>query len=128
MHVYLPSFNVEIFDGPVQSIEAVEYLDNGGNWIAVDPASYRVALRSQPVRVFPVAGFSWPIGRGGPESVRVKAILGMGATRDDIDPAIVQAIHMLTADFLENRGDAAQKGVGFHSGAEALLSPHRAWF
>nr|AOT83062.1 hypothetical protein [uncultured bacterium] len=130
IRVYADGFRkLSLCPGPVQSVDLVEYLDDSGDWIEVPSATYRALVLDTPGYLALMPGASWPTPSAQPQNVRATITVGMGGNRDDIDDTILQAIHLLTAFFLENRGDEVKaSGKGMHPGAEFLLSDHRVWF
>ncbi|MEX0302215.1 MAG: hypothetical protein AB3N24_07315 [Leisingera sp.] len=130
IRVYADGFrSLSLSPGPVQSVDKVEYLDDSGNWIEVAAATYRALTLDSPGYLALVPGASWPTPSPQPQNVRATITVGMGSGRDEIDDTILQAIQLLTAYFLENRGDKMKLSEkGMHPGAEFLLSDHRVWF
>src|SRR3972149_6512137 len=51
---------VDLPRSPLISIESVKYFDAGGNDVTMPPADYQVDAASEPARIAPAVGSSWP--------------------------------------------------------------------
>ena len=95
---------VDLPRSPLISIESVKYFDAGGNDVTMPPADYQVDAASEPARIAPAVGSSWPSVEteklGG---VRIRFKAGHGALADDVPQRIKQAINLLVAHWYENR-------------------------
>jgi hypothetical protein len=61
---------------PVQSVDSVTYVDGSGDTQTLDPSLYESDTISEPGRVCPVWGGSWPYARQQPNSVQVTFTAG----------------------------------------------------
>ena len=130
LRVYGDGFErLSLFPGPVKSVELVQYLNAQNVWADVPAETYRAVTSACPGYLALAPGSSWPTPSEGPQNVRATIRVGMADSRGDVDEAILQAIQIMTAFFLENRGDKVKVSEnGMHPGAELLLSDHRVWF
>src|SRR3990172_2922595 len=80
---------VDLPRSPLISIESVKYFAAGGNDVAMPPADYQVDAASEPARIAPAVGSSWPSVEteklGG---VRIRFKAGHGALADDVPQRI----------------------------------------
>lgn len=88
---------------PLQSVTSITYVDLTGSPQVLDPSEYTVDAKSEPGRIFPAYGKSWPVARCAPNAVTVRFVAGYGAASavpEDIKLWLKQAV----AYFFENRG------------------------
>ncbi len=100
--IYLPG-------APVKSVVAIKYLDSDGIEQTLDPTDYRVDVLSEPVRVVPAYGLSWPTVRDVIGSVYVDYLLGEESD-SAVEPDLIDAVCLLVGHRYENR-EAAVVGV-----------------
>lgn len=104
--LYLDEFPcglIELRLAPLVSVDAVRYVDLAGVQQTLDAAAYQADLHSQPGRLLPALGTSWPFARRQLNAVEV-AITAGGAPAD-VPELAQQAVLMLVALWYENRGD-----------------------
>lgn len=77
----------------LQSIESVKYLDADGNLQTLDASKYRVDIATEPGRITPAYGETWPSTRTVTGAVVVAFTAGYGAAADVPEP-IKSAIKM----------------------------------
>lgn len=94
---------------PIKSVTAITYIDVNGDEQTVDPADYHVDLDSEPVRIEPSFGKSWPASRDMHGAVKVDYVLGE-SDPDDVAPDLIDAVCLLVGHRYENR-EAAAIGV-----------------
>lgn len=94
---------------PVQSVEAVNYVDANGASQVLDPTLYQVDVRSWPARVVPVYGTVWPsTGPGVPNAVTVEFTSGFGATGADVPRDLRSAVLLTVGELYESREAASE--------------------
>ena len=93
--VYLPH-------PPVASVTEITYLDAAGDQQTLDPAAYVLDDVSDPGRVVPAYGETWPATRDFLNSVRIRYVAGV-ASADEVDGRVKQAIRMIVAHWYQNR-------------------------
>jgi uncharacterized phiE125 gp8 family phage protein len=120
--------------GPVQSVEAVEYMNADGTLTPLTEADYQVDLYGAPVRVSAAYSAYWPTARVMYRSVRVRYVAGFepvdGSPTDyagNIPEDIKVALKLLVGNWYDNR-EASITGTintALEFGVTALLSPYR---
>jgi len=107
-------------------ITSIKYVDTEGVEQTLAAANYTVDRYSEPGRIVPAYGLSWPSTRAVPNAVTVQFKVGYGEA-DDVPEAIKLAIKQLLAHWYENREPVS---IGSAAIAEipltmaALLSPY----
>lgn len=87
---------------PVQSIEAVRYVDPAGATQTLSPSAYQLDAVSEPARLVPAYGYTWPQTREQINSVEVEFIAGYADGASVPDHA-KHAILLLVGHWYENR-------------------------
>lgn len=82
-----PGWEIQIPKPPLQSIAFIKYIDNDGVEQTLDPSEYLVDTSSEPGRVTPVFGGTWPTPRQQSNSVTIRFVAGYGSA-DDVPPGI----------------------------------------
>lgn len=119
-----PPGRIVISVAPLQSVEAIEYVDTQGVTQTYSP--YRAFGLNAPSYgyVLPEAGFGWPEANAEPESVTIFLTAGSA----DIPRAVRHAILLLVSTWYELRESVSAddlKEIPFS--VSALLLPHRVW-
>jgi uncharacterized phiE125 gp8 family phage protein len=96
---------ITLIKAPVQTVQYVKYLDQGGNLVPLDASLYTVDTASEPGRIIRNNLQPWPIVGFIPNAVTVRLTCGYGDSGDDVPSPIRQAILMHTAWQYRNRGD-----------------------
>jgi uncharacterized phiE125 gp8 family phage protein len=95
---------------PLQSVDAITYLDADGVERTLDESLYRV-VGSRPGRLGLAAGASWPVVQAVPGAITITLTVGYGAAADV--PAAAKAALLLRFGLLyENREAAQEPTVG----------------
>ncbi len=87
---------------PLQSITHVKYYDTADALQTLDAADYQVDSKSEPGRIVPAYGLSWPSTRSKLNAVEVKFVAGFGLAAS-VPETIKAAIKLLAAHWYENR-------------------------
>ena len=88
---------------PLQSVDSISYIDGDGASQTLDPADYRVfAPDSDPGRVEPAYGLSWPAVRGQSGAVTITYTCGYGDPAD-VPELIRTYIRLRVGQYYENR-------------------------
>jgi len=133
LELRLPGFcqTILIPDMPLQSIDAVTYIDTNGATQTVDPALYELAGRPEAPVLRPVYGASWPTGvRAQDDAVRIRYTAGYTTGSPDTNPVpevIKKAIRLIAGHMYENRENVVI-GVSVAElpmGALFMLQPYR---
>lgn len=110
---------------PVKDVTSITYVDQDGTTQTLAPAAYRVDYDSEPVRIEPAYGTSWPVTRAVAGAVKVEYQLGE-ASADNVPADLIDAVCMLVAHRYENR-EAVLVGVAAQllpMGVEHILAQY----
>lgn len=81
------------------SVTSIKYIDATGTEITLSSAAYTVDTDSEPGRVYPVYGTSWPGIRSQTNAVRIRYVAGAAS----VDAAISQWMLLRISALYENR-------------------------
>ncbi len=115
--------------GPLQSILSFTYTDGAGDDQEV--TDYQLDTHSEPPRLKPAAGTSWPAVRTQMNAVRIRYLAGYALSTDSPDTprlpeVFVQAMLLCIGHWYENREEGSVvKLEEIPLGAKALLRNHR---
>lgn len=123
---------IELQGSPVRQIESVEYIDEDGAPVELDPLLYSFNDYVTPARLDLTYQSAWPEMRGGPNALRVMYVVGYG-TISDSPPDTLQlprdlraALLLLLGHLYENREDSSAVALEkIPLGVHALLSLKR---
>lgn len=117
-----PRGGIEIRFAPLQSLTFVKYKDSDGTeqTLTVN-TDYTLDNISEPPRIFPSYGKSWPTTRDEPNAVWIEYVGGYSAA-SDVPAVIKQCILLMIAKMYEQREDSV-KNLPTH--AEYLLKSVR---
>jgi len=87
---------------PLQSVSSITYLDNNGDSQTLAASKYDVDASSEPGRIAPAFGETWPDTRDVNNAVTVTFIAGY-TTAALVPDTIKHAIKMITGHWYENR-------------------------
>lgn len=117
---------LEVPHAPLQSVSSITYVDTAGATQTLGTSLYTVDAKTDPGRVQPAFGESWPSTREVLNAVTVRFIAGYGLAAS-VPQAIKQAMLLLIGHWFENR-EAVVTGTistGVQMTVDALLAPHR---
>lgn len=124
----LDAFPTEILlpGWPIKSVSTITYIDPDGAEQTINGSTGAlVDLGSEPVRVRPLYGQSWPATRAQIGAVKVDYLVGE-ASSADIDRALISAVLMLTAYRYERREAVAAETLGeIPLGVSDILNQYR---
>jgi uncharacterized phiE125 gp8 family phage protein len=106
---YLASMQIQLPVPKVQSVTSITYVDDSGNPQTLDPSIYNTDTNSEPARILPVNGGTWPypaVYVGG--TVKVSFVAG-SYTPDTCPASIKQAMLMLIGSWYINRRSVSDK-------------------
>lgn len=122
-----PGNVIELARGKLQSITSIKYLDTNGVQQTLDSSKYVLDTDSEPGRVYPAYGESWPSTQSIENSVRIRFVVGYGtdgsAVPNPIKEAVLIAIGHWTNYQASDEYGVTMTRVPF--AAEALLQPYR---
>lgn len=114
---------------PVQSVDAVRYVDTAGTMVTMPSAGYRLIRSGVPTELHPAYGTSWPSARADRDAVEIDLVVGYGATPADVPAPIRDAVRQLVAQrYLHpepvSLGAAVEE---LPMGLRDMLAPFRFW-
>jgi uncharacterized phiE125 gp8 family phage protein len=114
---------IELPRAPVQSVDAIAYVDSAGNTQTLDPALYLLDATREPARVTPAYGGTWPTTRCQVAAVQIDFIAGY-ADLKQIPAGVRHAMRLLVGGWYTQREDWITGGGGaakIPHGVDALL-------
>lgn len=87
---------------PVQSIVEVRYVDSAGEQQTLDESAYLLDAVSEPARLVPAPGTSWPATQRRINAVEIEFLAGYG-DRFAVPETAKQAINLLAGHWFANR-------------------------
>lgn len=112
--MYLDAFNDEeilIEKCPVSGITSVKYFDTDNSEQTIDAGNYELDSVSEPARLRPTSGNSWPSTYDKYNAVTIRFTAGYGTAGSDVPEETIDAILMIVAHFYENRGDEGHRAL-----------------
>lgn len=111
---------------PLQGITSITYLDTAGASQVLASTEYTVDAASQPGRVAPAFGKTWPSTQAELNAVTVRLVVGYGDGASHVPAPIKQAILMAITDFYENRQSTVigLTAIELPQTAKSLLRPY----
>lgn len=114
---YFRGLSIRIAKPGTASIDEISYLSDSGETVVIDESKYKADLVSEPARVMPAPGYTWPYqNQYIPGQVKIKftsGTYGDGVSDKNCPQTIILAILLLVNHFYSNRGattlDAALK-------------------
>lgn len=115
---------------PLISVTSISYLDTAGvSQTLTAVTDYKVDATSEPARIVPAYGESWPSTRDEIDAVTVVAKCGYGATAASVPKTLKLAAKLLAAHWYERRTGAEYlQGATLSEipmGIKALVEPYR---
>lgn len=100
---YFPAWEIPLPLPPLQSVDAITYIDADGVEQTLATANYRVIISdSDPGRVEPAYGLSWPATRSQSGAVAITYTCGYGEP-SDVPEAIRNYIRLRLGQYYEHR-------------------------
>ncbi len=113
---------------PCVSVDKVEYRrTSDGAWTELVSTEYDVDTVSEPARLLPAYGKTWPPARAQANAIRITHTAGYGAAPSAVPADIRHAAKLTVAHWNEHREAVAMGGSPreIPETAKALLRPHR---
>lgn len=99
---YFPA-EIELIYPPFRSVTHIKYYDEDGDLQTLSSSIYQTDLNSEPGRIIPAYGETWPTTRTGKLSaVEVQYIAGYGDSGEDVPQPIKQLIESISVDLYEH--------------------------
>lgn len=109
--------------GPVQSVEAITYLDPAGAEQTLAADQYAYDLDRRPPRIRPAEGVCWPALKAAPGVVKVRFKAGFGDGEADVPGNLRGALKLIVGHRFEHRGDDAAEALP--QAVAAVFEKHR---
>ena len=89
---------------PLQSVTSITYVDDAGDTQTLSSSLYQVDTKSQPGRIIPAYGESWPTVRSNTlNAVTVNFVAGYGDDPEDVPAGLRHAVKFLCGHWFEQR-------------------------
>jgi len=91
---------------PLVSVTSIKYTDTNGDQQTWDSDEYDVDIYTEPARIIPAYGYTWPSSRGDASNVIIESVHGYGAAIGDatlLPSNALMAMYMLIAHWYERR-------------------------
>ena len=112
---------------PVTAVTTLKYYDSDGVQQTMDADDYQVALGTEPGRIVPAYGTSWPATRWRPDAVEVVFVAGY-ANAAAVPLPIVHWMKLAIGEMYANRSRSNERPVVPQNFAEHLLDMgHTVW-
>jgi uncharacterized phiE125 gp8 family phage protein len=109
----------------LQSVTHVKYYDLDNTLQTLSASAYTVDIRSEPARIAPAYGYTWPATRDDLAVVNVRFIAGYGAAAD-VPEGLKQWVLLRIGTMYANREEvAAVPNIATLGFADRLLDPYR---
>lgn len=127
---YFRGLSIRLPRPAVVSVESVQYIDDSGELRTLDPSTYVVDTVSEPARISPAPGYTWPYQQNyRPSQVVINytsGTYGDGVAAANCPQTIKLAILLLVGHWYANREAASATSLtNIPLGVEALLSGHK---
>lgn len=96
-----PEYTLQVRKVPLQSVSSITYLDSAGSTATLSSSQYLVDTVSEPARITPAYGESWPGTYPVANAVKVRCVLGYGTS--DVPQKAKQAIRLMVGHYYANR-------------------------
>lgn len=129
--LYLDAFpiSIKLSRPPLQSVTSIKYYGIDGAENILDPSNYIVDVASEPGRIIPAYGKTWPTIPLQPiNGVVVRYVSGYGSDAAEVPQGVKQSVLMLVGYWYENREAATlERGVSqrLEFAIDALLGMDR---
>lgn len=121
-------FEIFLSHCPLISVDSITYTDSDGNTQTLAASAYKVDLVSEPARIVPAYGTTWPATRNEINAVTVTYTCGYGAAGTNVPQAIKSWMLVRIGAMYENREEVltgrSMSAVDLPF-ADALLADYR---
>lgn len=116
---------IDLLMPPVISVDSVSYTDTNGAQQTLAPSAWQLDATSEPARLVPAYGTSWPATQDCINAVQVTYTAGYPGSA--IPLPIKQWILLALGDMYNNRERSAEKPAVPQHFADGLLDTYRIW-
>jgi uncharacterized phiE125 gp8 family phage protein len=102
---------IEFKRSPLIAVDSIKYVDSAGVQQTLEASKYQVDARSDPGRVAPAWGESWPSTRDQLATVELQYQCGFGTGRDDIPGTLLSLVRFIASHWFSNR-ETVSVGTG----------------
>lgn len=120
-----PAGAIELLLPPVTSVQSVTYVDDDGVTQTMAAQDYYLDAVSEPARLLPAVGTSWPETLARVNAVQVEYTAGYA--EGTLPSPIKSWILLATGDLYEQRTRSAEKPVVPQNFADSLLDTYKIW-
>jgi uncharacterized phiE125 gp8 family phage protein len=123
-----PNFYIRLPRNPVISVDSITYTDEGGTERTLASSEYLTDLESEPARITPTYGNTWPTTQAIIGAVKVNFTAGYdGASpdQDSVPDGVKAAIKLILTGLYEQRSAAGVDRIEQNPAVIALLSRFR---
>ncbi len=113
---------------PLQSVTSISYVDADGQTQTWDAAEYLVDSKSEPGRILPAYGETWPVTRDQANAVTVRFVAGYGLAAA-VPATLKTAVRLLVSHLYETREPIITGTIvaKVPLGVEAVLHAYRVY-
>lgn len=112
---YFRSLSIRLPKPATFSVDQISYINNDLQAVVIDPSNYVVDLVSEPARIFPAPGFTWPYQQQYiPGQVIIdftSGTYGDGVDVNNCPQTIILAILLLVSHFYNNREASSEAAL-----------------
>ena len=102
---------IEFKRSPLIAVDSIKYIDTAGVQQTLEASKYQADTRSDPGRVAPAWGESWPSTRDQLGTVELQYQCGFGTGRDDIPGTLLGLMRFIASHWFSNR-ETVSVGTG----------------
>lgn len=124
---------IELHNPPVIAVTSVTYTDTDGASVVLDPSAYTLDNSSEPARLVPAYGTTWPATQASVNAVRIRYTAGYSGSADAavaraaVPDALKQWVLLAVGDMYEYGTASAEKPAVRHDFVDGLLDAYRVW-
>lgn len=111
---------------PLQSVSSITYVDGSGDTQTLASTEYTVDAKSDPGRIQPAYGKTWPVTRPQMNAATVTLVAGYGSSASSVPGPIRDAIKMIATELFTNRQESISGTIisSVPLAAKHLLGPY----
>lgn len=124
-----PSDEIRLSKPPLSSVTSITYVDADGDTQTWTASLYQTDAISEPARIKPAYGESWPTTRDDTyNAITVTFVAGYGAAASDVPPNFKQAIFLLVGLWHRDREAWVDRRTAeVHDGLRSLLHLNKSY-